>query len=414
MRLLTFGMLLLGTYLPSAVAKPTRAEIVAYHKECREQFRDIDLIAKFGADYRDLDLSEIDLRGEGRNGVHIHTNLRGADLSGANLREAILTGVILEGANLKGIKAKGAYLGQVVADQANLDGADLRDSHVDFMRLRAGSARGADFSGAEISAAQFDGADLTGAAFQRGRCQWYPPYFADATLTDVDFAGATLLPGADFRGARLLRTNLRGIDLTRADFRGANLEKAVLADTIIRYAQFDDAHGISDEDRADLLARSERWKYEVKLTWDSVVEVSYRSAYFLSPLLAITAGLWMRFRSDERIQRHLGWIVIAVNVIGLLALGSLLVFSLFGSQVAQFNAGNDARMSAWSFWLRFWPVLMSTLGLAFCAAAALTLVSVAGLFIEWRRWRIAFAGCALSTLHIALEFQFVGRFFPTA
>ena len=76
-----------------------------------------------GADLRDADLSDADLRrayfsGAGLSGAH----LRGANLRGADLSDAYLRGANLRGANLWDADLSGAYL-----RGANLSGADLRD-----------------------------------------------------------------------------------------------------------------------------------------------------------------------------------------------------------------------------------------------------------------------------------------------
>ena len=112
--------------------------------------------------------------------INAKTDLRGADLYGANLYGAKTD---LRGANLYGADLRGADLGD-----ANLYGADLR---------------GADLRGANLYGANLRGADLRGANLY------------GANLGDANLYGANLY-GADLRGA-----NLRG-----ADLRGANLGDA--------------------------------------------------------------------------------------------------------------------------------------------------------------------------------------------
>jgi hypothetical protein len=61
-------------------------------------------------------------------------DLRGADLSGANLREAYLSGADLRGANLRGANLREAYL-----RAADLRGANLREAYLSGADLRGAS-----------------------------------------------------------------------------------------------------------------------------------------------------------------------------------------------------------------------------------------------------------------------------------
>jgi len=94
--------------------------------------------------------------------------LRGAKLSGKELRGALLREVALETADLNGVVLTGADLRRAELAGASLANADLRDACLRFADLRE--------------------ADLSGA----------------------------VLRGADLRGADLSRTNLRGADLSHA------------------------------------------------------------------------------------------------------------------------------------------------------------------------------------------------------
>ena len=85
--------------------------------------------------------------------VNRGANLRGADLSGANLRGADLSGAYLSGANLRGADLSGAYLSDADLSGANLRGADLRDADLSDAYLSGANLRGANLSGAYLSGA---------------------------------------------------------------------------------------------------------------------------------------------------------------------------------------------------------------------------------------------------------------------
>jgi len=84
--------------------------------------------------------------------------LRGADLSGANLRGADLSSADLSGANLSGANLRSADL-----SGANLSGADLRSADLRSANLRSADLSGANLSGADLSSADLSGANLSGA-----------------------------------------------------------------------------------------------------------------------------------------------------------------------------------------------------------------------------------------------------------
>jgi len=114
--------------------------------------------------------------------------LRGADLSDAELRGADLSGADLSDANLIG---------------ADLRGAELRDANLIGADLSGAELRGADLSDANLRGADLIGADLSGADLRRAN-----------------------LRRADLRDANLIGAELRDANLIGADLRGANLSGA--------------------------------------------------------------------------------------------------------------------------------------------------------------------------------------------
>ncbi|MBZ6860969.1 pentapeptide repeat-containing protein [Klebsiella michiganensis] len=116
-------------------------------------------------------------------------NLRGADLSDANLSYANLRGANLRDANLSYANLRGA----------NLRGADLSDANLSYANLRGANLRGANLRGANLR-----GADLS-----------------DANLSYANLRGANL------RGANLSYANLRGADLPDLTFVIMGMEYAI-------------------------------------------------------------------------------------------------------------------------------------------------------------------------------------------
>jgi uncharacterized protein YjbI with pentapeptide repeats len=138
------------------------------------------------------------------------TDLRFADLIGANLQRAILLGTQLQGAFLLEAQLQGAALWG-----AQLQDASLQDAHL----------QGADFSGAQLQQALLRRAKLQGAILNRARLQ----------EADLDRAQ---LQGASLKDARLQGASLEGVQLQGASLEGAQLQGAQL-------------HGARDDAKTD-------------------------------------------------------------------------------------------------------------------------------------------------------------------
>jgi uncharacterized protein YjbI with pentapeptide repeats len=144
----------------------------------------------------------------------VYTDLRRANLSGANLFKAELSRADLSGANLSGADLLLADLHGAVLRGADLSGANLRK---------------ASLSGADLSGAHLRGADLGGAKIFR------------ANLRETDFSGARLNI-ANLTGANIFGANLREADLRRANLSGANLSRANLSRAILKETIFSDVN----------------------------------------------------------------------------------------------------------------------------------------------------------------------------
>lgn len=81
---------------------------------------------------------------------HRGEDLRGANLSGADLRRAILDGSDLTGANLSGADLRDASLLDVNLNKAALDGADLRGARLLRAKLSMSNMQGARLEGADM------------------------------------------------------------------------------------------------------------------------------------------------------------------------------------------------------------------------------------------------------------------------
>lgn len=238
-----------------------------------------------GANLSNLDLTGIDLQGALLEGANFEgTNLAGANLAGAVLARANFTKAHLEGAALLG-----ANLGRAILKEAQLTGGiDMTGATLMYADMSDASFQGAKLDRVDMFEAVFKGAsfreiqgtmlnfiqsDLSGVSFANAhvlKCN-----FVETTLDNVDFTGATLtqsvfvtskgtgmkfrganagnlrvvkesaFPGADFLGAFLDGSNLRGTNLEGADFSGAGMSSADFSECNMRGAKLYRAKAIS-------------------------------------------------------------------------------------------------------------------------------------------------------------------------
>ncbi|MCY7320514.1 MAG: pentapeptide repeat-containing protein [Phormidesmis sp. CAN_BIN36] len=120
------------------------------------------------------------------------TDLRGANLGGANLQNAWLDQMSLQGASLLEANLQSVKLQNVDLSNASLQDIDLREGLIVRSNFERASLPNADFRGAR--------------------------------LIGVNFRNANLC-GANFRNANLHGIELEGADLTEADFREINSEE---------------------------------------------------------------------------------------------------------------------------------------------------------------------------------------------
>jgi hypothetical protein len=128
-----------------------------------------------------------------------HAWLVGANLKGANLSDAQLVGTNLSNAVLQGMYLR----------RANLKGANLKDSKVQAAYLSDADLMGANLNGAKLQGTTFHDATMSGAYLISAHLQ-------EANLNGTNLQGA-ILRNADMRGARLTGTWLQGTDLSSAD-----------------------------------------------------------------------------------------------------------------------------------------------------------------------------------------------------
>lgn len=146
-------------------------------------------------------------------------DLKGADLSKANLRGANLFPAKLGGVNLSKADLSYAILAMADLMKANLNGADLTLADLRRANLSGAILKEAKLFGAELSIVDLSGTDLSGAGL------------AGANLSRADISGANLTR------ANLMRANFMRGNLSTTDFAKAECHFTVFADCDLSQAR---------------------------------------------------------------------------------------------------------------------------------------------------------------------------------
>jgi uncharacterized protein YjbI with pentapeptide repeats len=194
-----------------------------------------------GADLLGANLQRLDLRNSDLSGA----NLRGCDLCGSDLDGAKLSGSILYEANMLKTSLCGATLNQANLNRAKLCGANLRSANLRNASLRGANLQGANLYKANLQQATLKSANLSGAKLflanlqgaKLGKANMHFTGLIGANLYGANLNGANL-HGANLNAAKLQQTevffanlseaSLTEADLHRANLMGANLQGAIL------------------------------------------------------------------------------------------------------------------------------------------------------------------------------------------
>lgn len=147
------------------------------------------------------------LKGADLTGANLErANLAGADMARATLRDTKLFGVDLSHMRLSGADLRGAHMGcygvwspkTVEVDCTNLSGATLS-----YVKLNGADLRGVSMSKANLESADLSGADLTCARISTGK-------------EGKEQQKCTDLSGANLSRAQVTNAKFAGVDLTKA------------------------------------------------------------------------------------------------------------------------------------------------------------------------------------------------------
>lgn len=174
-----------------------------------------------GLNFHNHDLSQADFTGSkltyadlslGKyiSSIFFGCDLRGADMSYANLSRADLRGATLSNANLSG---------------ADLTGADLRSGQI-FQKVQKGDIQARPRAEGEGPKTILSGARLSHANLSKVRAD-------NADFSNADLHKATL-KNARFKNTHFEGSNLSHVDFTHSDLRYSNMKESILSDAIFQ------------------------------------------------------------------------------------------------------------------------------------------------------------------------------------
>ena len=152
------------------------------------------------------------------NRLGFRLDLRGVNLSGADMFKAVLSKANFSDADLSGAGLIGANLARAVLTRANLAGA----------RLTGANLNGARFERANLSETRLESSDLAMAGLENANLSM--ARLSNASLTEAHLSNANLA-GASLHECDLSKTRLQGANLARASLYQASLTGAILSRT---------------------------------------------------------------------------------------------------------------------------------------------------------------------------------------
>ena len=199
-------------------------------------------IARDNCDLSNKDLGYLELdKADLRHCRMVNTSffgayLRGANLSGADLRKAYLNLARLEDANFSGANLADAIIFQAIFSKTNFSGANLTNARM------IGTLGNVDMHDATIVNGRF-GLDVGNQPMGQMKFDSVGGNFANANFEGADLNIANF-SFANLTKANLRNTNLYRADLSQADLSGADLTGANLTDAVVDGAIFKDAKGL--------------------------------------------------------------------------------------------------------------------------------------------------------------------------
>lgn len=151
-----------------------------------------------------------------------------------NLRNSDLRYADLTGANLDAVDLSGSMLDYSWLMNAALDSMSSSSVSFQFANMTLASFEGSELSNSDFTGAILQRAELRSAKFEASK-------FTHAQLQEASFQDS-LLNRATLVGANLYAAKLEGIEATAADFTSANLRSAVLTTSKLQGASFRGAH----------------------------------------------------------------------------------------------------------------------------------------------------------------------------
>ncbi len=345
----------------TASAKPSREAIALYVDKCNSEKKTPHLTEKFGADFSNLDLHGIRLRGAVLDGA----DFSGSDLSEGSFYEVSCNEAIFSRTNLQGAGFYECSFDGAILENTNLEGAHIRSCSFKAVTFKLANLKEVDVRDSNLSNAKFDDvvfsgafivdSDLHGADFSQANLSGVRALGDD--LSEADLSGADLRGvfyfrwGVTFRNANLSNVNFKGADLEGAEFTGATLTGANFSEANIKGAIFQDVQGIDSKTEKMLKRRAGRRVYRLKHGLSLVLSHFCWHLYLIS-LTALFCVFLTTLKTHYKKKLYIS--ACFTNAIALIPFALLFLMGLLGDSPVRQLSGS---MALWSLWVDLWPTL---------------------------------------------------------
>ena len=165
-----------------------------------------------------------------RQNSPLKENLVGADLSSTSMKSWDLRGLNLSGANLTAAQLNGADLRNSIFLNTNLAGADLTDANLNGIDLTSANLEGSNFDNTILVGSKLNGTNLNGTRFLNSNLANFQ--FTNNLMINVLFTKDNLA-GANFQSLKSIdqTTNfiMDSVDLTNSVFSGDTLNQITIS-----------------------------------------------------------------------------------------------------------------------------------------------------------------------------------------
>jgi len=162
-----------------------------------------------------------------------------------NIPEALLNGIVWPDTRNVVVNAERAYVKGTKFDSSILFASDFGEANFTGVELKLVDMRWSNLLGINFSNARIQGGDFNGSEMSYmilNNTEFVNVKMNFVTLQETDFRKVSTIKGCSFIGAKMAKSNMRGVDISRNDFKYVDLEDSNLMGTDLFDVRFENAN----------------------------------------------------------------------------------------------------------------------------------------------------------------------------